>query len=146
MSTLMPSFCRHILDVGNFLNYVSASSVSCMLCLSWYSDKAYILNPGSTYRGVTQGMPRVLRSALCSSSQRLKPTRGVLLCYTTSWRYANWLRAAIIQISSPLIMTCLITSCVACVAKEAEANHPELLALPDDIELCDKAAGYWRTF
>lgn len=31
---------------------------------------------------------------------------------------------------------------VNCFLKEAEANHPELLALPDDIEMCDKAAGY----
>lgn len=29
-----------------------------------------------------------------------------------------------------------------CFFKEAEANHPELLALPDEIEICDKAAGY----
>lgn len=26
--------------------------------------------------------------------------------------------------------------------KEAEAKHPELLELPDDIEICEKAAGY----
>jgi len=31
---------------------------------------------------------------------------------------------------------------VACFAKEAEVNHPELLALPDDVEICQKAAGY----
>lgn len=27
-------------------------------------------------------------------------------------------------------------------AKEAEENHPELLALPDEIQICQKAAGY----
>lgn len=31
---------------------------------------------------------------------------------------------------------------MACFAKEAEANHPELLALPDEIAICEKAAGY----
>ena len=39
-------------------------------------------------------------------------------------------------------MTSLNTLCVACLVKEAEANHPELLELPDDIEICEKAAGY----
>ena len=29
-----------------------------------------------------------------------------------------------------------------CFAQEAELNHPELLALPDDIEVCEKAARY----
>lgn len=28
------------------------------------------------------------------------------------------------------------------VAKEAEAHHPELLSLPDEVEICHKAAGY----
>lgn len=40
------------------------------------------------------------------------------------------------------MMTSLITLSVACFVKEAEANHPELLELPDDIEICEKAAGY----
>lgn len=34
-------------------------------------------------------------------------------------------------------MTCL---------QEAELNHPELLNLPDDIEICEKAAGYKTLF
>lgn len=31
---------------------------------------------------------------------------------------------------------------VVFVPKEAEAHHPELLALPEEIEICHKAAGY----
>ena len=27
------------------------------------------------------------------------------------------------------------------ILEEAEVNHPELLALPDDLEICEKAAG-----
>lgn len=94
VSTLMPSFCRLILDVGNFLNYVRTSLSSCIFYLSWHSDRACIFNLRSTSREVTQGTLRGSRSALCSSLQRPRPTRAASRCFITSWRYANWLTAA----------------------------------------------------
>lgn len=36
----------------------------------------------------------------------------------------------------------LFNNSVASFAKEAETNHPELLALPDELDICTKAAGY----
>ncbi|XP_051242281.1 inverted formin-2 isoform X2 [Dicentrarchus labrax] len=81
MSTLMPSFCRLILDVGNFLNYGS-------------------------HTGNAEGFK--ISSLLKLTETKANKSRITLLHH---------------------------------ILEEAEANHPELLALPDDIEICEKAAG-----
>lgn len=81
MSTLMPSFCRLILDVGNFLNYGS-------------------------HTGNAEGFK--ISSLLKLTETKANKGRITLLHH---------------------------------ILEEAEANHPELLALPDDIEICQKAAG-----
>ncbi|XP_067471204.1 inverted formin-2 isoform X3 [Thunnus thynnus] len=81
VSTLMPSFCRLILDVGNFLNYGS-------------------------HTGNAEGFK--ISSLLKLTETKANKTRITLLHH---------------------------------ILEEAEANHPELLALPDDIEICEKAAG-----
>lgn len=80
-STHMPSFCRLILDVGNFLNYGS-------------------------HTGNAEGFK--ISSLLKLTETKANKSRITLLHH---------------------------------ILEEAEANHPELLALPDDIEICDKAAG-----
>ncbi|XP_049917473.1 inverted formin-2 isoform X1 [Epinephelus moara] len=80
-STLMPSFCRLILDVGNFLNYGS-------------------------HTGNAEGFK--ISSLLKLTETKANKSRITLLHH---------------------------------ILEEAEANHPELLALPDDIEVCQKAAG-----
>ncbi|XP_070776084.1 inverted formin-2 [Enoplosus armatus] len=80
-STLMPSFCRLILDVGNFLNYGS-------------------------HTGNAEGFK--ISSLLKLTETKANKSRITLLHH---------------------------------ILEEAEANHPELLALPDDIEICEKAAG-----
>ncbi|XP_039993114.1 inverted formin-2-like isoform X2 [Xiphias gladius] len=80
-STLMPSFCRLILDVGNFLNYGS-------------------------HTGNAEGFK--ISSLLKLTETKANKSRITLLHH---------------------------------ILEEAEANHPELLALPDDIALCEKAAG-----
>lgn len=80
-STLMPSFCRLILDVGNFLNYGS-------------------------HTGNAEGFK--ISSLLKLTETKANKSRITLLHH---------------------------------ILEEAEANHPQLLALPDDIEICDKAAG-----
>uniref|UniRef100_A0AAQ5YGY5 Inverted formin, FH2 and WH2 domain containing n=1 Tax=Amphiprion ocellaris TaxID=80972 RepID=A0AAQ5YGY5_AMPOC len=81
MSPLMPSFCRLILDVGNFLNYGS-------------------------HTGNAEGFK--ISSLLKLTETKANKSRITLLHH---------------------------------ILEEAEANHPELLALPDDIEICEKAAG-----
>ncbi|XP_062296223.1 inverted formin-2-like [Scomber scombrus] len=81
MSMLMPSFCRLILDVGNFLNYGS-------------------------HTGNAEGFK--ISSLLKLTETKANKSRITLLHH---------------------------------ILEEAEANHPELLALPDDIEICEKAAG-----
>lgn len=81
MSTLMPSFCRLILDVGNFLNYGS-------------------------HTGNAEGFK--ISSLLKLTETKANKGRITLLHH---------------------------------ILEEAEANHPELLELPDDIEICEKAAG-----
>ncbi|XP_060938335.1 inverted formin-2 isoform X2 [Limanda limanda] len=80
-STLIPSFCRLILDVGNFLNYGS-------------------------HTGNAEGFK--ISSLLKLTETKANKSRITLLHH---------------------------------ILEEAEANHPELLALPDDIEICQKAAG-----
>ncbi|KAI9545616.1 hypothetical protein NQZ68_035021 [Dissostichus eleginoides] len=80
-STLMPSFCKLILDVGNFLNYGS-------------------------HTGNAAGFK--ISSLLKLTETKANKSRITLLHY---------------------------------ILEEAEVNHPELLALPDDIEICEKAAG-----
>uniref|UniRef100_A0A3B5BI90 FH2 domain-containing protein n=1 Tax=Stegastes partitus TaxID=144197 RepID=A0A3B5BI90_9TELE len=80
-SPLMPSFCRLILDVGNFLNYGS-------------------------HTGNAEGFK--ISSLLKLTETKANKSRITLLHH---------------------------------ILEEAEANHPELLALPDDIEICEKAAG-----
>ncbi|XP_018545766.1 LOW QUALITY PROTEIN: inverted formin-2-like [Lates calcarifer] len=80
-SELMPSFCRLILDVGNFLNYGS-------------------------HTGNAQGFK--ISSLLKLTETKANKSRITLLHH---------------------------------ILEEAEVNHPELLALPDDIEICEKAAG-----
>lgn len=81
ISTLLPSFCRLILDVGNFLNYGS-------------------------HTGNAEGFK--ISSLLKLTETKANKSRITLLHH---------------------------------ILEEAEANHPELLALPDDIEICEKAAG-----
>ncbi|XP_041703514.2 inverted formin-2 isoform X2 [Coregonus clupeaformis] len=81
MSTLMPSFCRLILDVGNFLNYGSQT-------------------------GNAEGFK--ISSLLKLTETKANKSRITLLHH---------------------------------ILEEAELNHPELLNLPDDIEICEKAAG-----
>uniref|UniRef100_A0AAQ5XP54 Inverted formin, FH2 and WH2 domain containing n=1 Tax=Amphiprion ocellaris TaxID=80972 RepID=A0AAQ5XP54_AMPOC len=83
---LMPSFCRLILDVGNFLNYGS-------------------------HTGNAEGFK--ISSLLKLTETKANKSRITLLHH---------------------------------ILEEAEANHPELLALPDDIEICEKAAGYRNLF
>ncbi|XP_029586186.1 inverted formin-2 isoform X3 [Salmo trutta] len=81
MSTLMPSFCRLILDVGNFLNYGShTGNAECFK----------------------------ISSLLKLTETKANKSRITLLHH---------------------------------ILEEAELNHPELLNLPDDIEICEKAAG-----
>ncbi|KAM6918070.1 inverted formin-2 [Lycodopsis pacificus] len=80
-STLMPIFCRLILDVGNFLNYGS-------------------------HTGNAEGFK--ISSLLKLTETKANKSRITLLHH---------------------------------LLEEADANHPELLALPDDIEICEKAAG-----
>nr|XP_020470190.1 inverted formin-2 isoform X2 [Monopterus albus] len=80
-STLMPSFCRLILDVGNFLNYGS-------------------------HTGNAEGFK--ISSLLKLTETKANKSRITLLHH---------------------------------ILEEAEAKHPELLALPEDIEICEKAAG-----
>ncbi|XP_047466613.1 inverted formin-2 isoform X2 [Mugil cephalus] len=80
-STLVPSFCRLILDVGNFLNYGS-------------------------HTGNAEGFK--ISSLLKLTETKANKSRITLLHH---------------------------------ILEEAEAHHPELLALPDDIEKCEKAAG-----
>ncbi|XP_033970604.1 inverted formin-2 isoform X2 [Trematomus bernacchii] len=80
-STLMPSFCKLILDVGNFLNYGS-------------------------HTGNAAGFK--ISSLLKLTETKANKSRITLLHH---------------------------------ILEEAEENHPELLALPDDIEICEKAAG-----
>ncbi|RVE57100.1 hypothetical protein OJAV_G00212820 [Oryzias javanicus] len=80
-STLIPSFCRLILDVGNFLNYGS-------------------------HTGNAEGFK-------ISSLLRLTETK------------ANKSRVTLLHH----------------ILEEAEENHPEILALPDEMQICQKAAG-----
>ncbi|XP_037551036.1 inverted formin-2 [Nematolebias whitei] len=80
-SPLLPSFCRLILDVGNFLNYGS-------------------------HTGNAEGFK--ISSLLKLTETKANKSRITLLHH---------------------------------ILEEAEANHPELLALPDDIQICEKAAG-----
>ncbi|KAF3861122.1 hypothetical protein F7725_001377, partial [Dissostichus mawsoni] len=80
-STLMPSFCKLILDVGSFLNYGS-------------------------HTGNAAGFK--ISSLLKLTETKANKSRITLLHY---------------------------------ILEEAEVNHPELLALPDDIEICENAAG-----
>ncbi|XP_078133777.1 inverted formin-2-like isoform X2 [Sander vitreus] len=80
-SALVPSFCKLILDVGNFLNYGS-------------------------HTGNAEGFK--LSSLLKLTETKANKSRITLLHH---------------------------------ILEEAEANHPELLTLPDDIEICEKAAG-----
>ncbi|XP_059908152.1 inverted formin-2-like [Gadus macrocephalus] len=77
----MPSFCRLILNVGNFLNYGS-------------------------HTGNAEGFK--ISSLLKLTETKANKSRITLLHH---------------------------------ILEEAELNHPDLLALPDDIEICEKAAG-----
>ncbi|XP_036818334.1 inverted formin-2 isoform X4 [Oncorhynchus mykiss] len=81
VSTLMPSFCRLILDVGNFLNY-------------------------GCHTGNAEGFK--ISSLLMLTETKANKSRITLLHH---------------------------------ILEEVELNHPELLYLPDDIEICEKAAG-----
>nr|XP_057946389.1 inverted formin-2-like [Doryrhamphus excisus] len=81
MSTLVPSFCRLILDVGNFLNYGS-------------------------HTGNAEGFK--ISSLLKLTETKANKSRITLLHH---------------------------------ILEEAEVSHPELLELPEDIEICQKAAG-----
>ncbi|XP_075344094.1 inverted formin-2-like isoform X2 [Odontesthes bonariensis] len=81
MSMLVPSFCRLILDVGNFLNYGS-------------------------HTGNAEGFK--ISSLLKLTETKANKSRITLLHH---------------------------------ILEEAEVNHPELLALPDDVAICQKAAG-----
>ncbi|XP_077477074.1 inverted formin-2 [Stigmatopora argus] len=80
-STLIPTFCRLILDVGNFLNYGS-------------------------HTGNAEGFK--ISSLLKLIETKANKSRITLLHH---------------------------------ILEEAEVNHPQLLALPEDIEVCQKAAG-----
>uniref|UniRef100_A0A3Q2CXI6 FH2 domain-containing protein n=1 Tax=Cyprinodon variegatus TaxID=28743 RepID=A0A3Q2CXI6_CYPVA len=81
ISTLLPSFCRLILCVGNFLNYGS-------------------------HTGNAEGFK--ISSLLKLTETKANKSRITLLHH---------------------------------ILEEAEVKHQELLALPDDIEICQKAAG-----
>ncbi|XP_077587365.1 inverted formin-2-like isoform X2 [Stigmatopora nigra] len=80
-STLIPTFCRLILDVGNFLNYGS-------------------------HTGNAEGFK--ISSLLKLTETKANKSRITLLHH---------------------------------ILEEAEVNHPQLLALPEEIEVCQKAAG-----
>ncbi|XP_062325911.1 inverted formin-2-like [Osmerus eperlanus] len=80
-STLLPSFCRLILHVGNFLNYGS-------------------------HTGNAEGFK--ISSLLKLTETKANKSRITLLHH---------------------------------ILEEAEQNHPEILQLPDDIEVCENAAG-----
>ncbi|KAM9355955.1 inverted formin-2 isoform 2-T2 [Pholidichthys leucotaenia] len=80
-STLLPSFCRLILHVGNFLNYGS-------------------------HTGNAEGFR--ISSLLKLTETKANKSRITLLHH---------------------------------ILEEAEENHPELLALPDEMTICEKAAG-----
>ncbi|TNM95562.1 hypothetical protein fugu_016645 [Takifugu bimaculatus] len=80
-STLLPSFCRLILDVGNFLNYGS-------------------------HTGNAVGFK-------INSLLKLTETKANKSCITLLHH----------------------------ILEEAEAHHPELLELPEEMEICHKAAG-----
>uniref|UniRef100_A0AAY5K420 Inverted formin, FH2 and WH2 domain containing n=1 Tax=Esox lucius TaxID=8010 RepID=A0AAY5K420_ESOLU len=81
LSTLLPGFCRLILNVGNFLNYGS-------------------------HTGNAEGFK--ISSLLKLTETKANKSRITLLHH---------------------------------ILEEAEVNHPEILDLPDDIEICEKAAG-----
>ncbi|XP_049597274.1 inverted formin-2 isoform X3 [Syngnathus scovelli] len=80
-STCIPTFCRLILDVGNFLNY-------------------------GTHTGNAEGFK--ISSLLKLTETKANKSRITLLHH---------------------------------ILEEAEVSHPELLELPEDIEICQKAAG-----
>ncbi|KAI1895450.1 hypothetical protein AGOR_G00106400 [Albula goreensis] len=80
-STQLPSFCKLILDVGNFLNYGS-------------------------HTGNAEGFK--ISTLLKLTETKANKSRITLLHH---------------------------------ILEEAEKNHPDLLNLPDDIEICEKAAG-----
>ncbi|KAM9787257.1 inverted formin-2 isoform X1 [Syngnathus typhle] len=80
-STCIPTFCRLILDVGNFLNYGS-------------------------HTGNAEGFK--ISSLLKLTETKANKSRITLLHH---------------------------------ILEEAEVSHPELLELPEDIEICQKAAG-----
>ncbi|KAG5857625.1 hypothetical protein ANANG_G00021410 [Anguilla anguilla] len=81
VSTQLPSFCKHILNVGNFLNYGS-------------------------HTGNAEGFK--IGTLLKLTETKANKSRITLLHH---------------------------------ILEEAEKNHPDLLNLPDDIEICEKAAG-----
>ncbi|XP_035520561.1 inverted formin-2-like [Morone saxatilis] len=80
-STRLPSFCKLILSVGNFLNY-------------------------GTHTGNAEGFK--ISTLLKLSETKANKSRITLLHH---------------------------------ILQEAEQNHPDLLNLPDDLEICEKAAG-----
>ncbi|XP_054474999.1 LOW QUALITY PROTEIN: inverted formin-2-like [Anoplopoma fimbria] len=80
-STRLPSFCKLILSVGNFLNY-------------------------GTHTGNAEGFK--ISTLLKLTETRANKSRITLLHH---------------------------------ILQEAEQNHPDLLNLPDDLEICEKAAG-----
>lgn len=132
------------------LSQLCKSSFTPIHILRWLTlpQNPPCLNIGLPSREVTQGTPKASRSALCSSLQRLRPTRVALRCFITYWRYTQlaqscrnrfWHSQIIASLNRAI---CELLFFFACFFKEAEANHPELLALPDEIEICDKAAGY----
>ncbi|KAG7466327.1 hypothetical protein MATL_G00163770 [Megalops atlanticus] len=81
VSTQLPSFCRLVLDVGNFLNYGS-------------------------HTGNAEGFK--ISTLLKLTETKANKSRITLLHH---------------------------------ILEEAEKNHADLLSLPDDIEICEKAAG-----
>ncbi|XP_067097783.1 inverted formin-2-like isoform X1 [Osmerus mordax] len=81
VSTLLPSFCKLILDVGNFLNYGS-------------------------HTGNAEGFK--ISTLLKLTETKANKSRITLLHH---------------------------------ILEEAEKNHPDLLSLPDDLEICERAAG-----
>uniref|UniRef100_A0A4W5QVR6 Inverted formin 2 n=1 Tax=Hucho hucho TaxID=62062 RepID=A0A4W5QVR6_9TELE len=83
-STRLPSFCKLILDVGNFLNYGS-------------------------HTGNAEGFK--IGTLLKLTETKANKSRITLLHH---------------------------------ILQEAEQNHDDLLNLPDDLEICEKAAGYWE--
>uniref|UniRef100_A0A8C7QVC2 Inverted formin, FH2 and WH2 domain containing n=1 Tax=Oncorhynchus mykiss TaxID=8022 RepID=A0A8C7QVC2_ONCMY len=87
-STRLPSFCKLILDVGNFLNYQRCS-----------------LSPGS-HTGNAEGFK--IGTLLKLTETKANKSRITLLHH---------------------------------ILQEAEQNHDDLLNLPDDLEICEKAAG-----